>query len=359
MKTYRNLWDTFISADNIKLAIHDASVGNKNRRTKHKLQKMQENLDYYIPFFQRIVENYRNAEHVPVEIYDGISRKKRTIIVPTAIEQVVHHMVVNVLKPIFMKSMYQHSYGSIPGRGGYHGMKVMRKWLPCKYILKMDIRKYFESVNQDKLIDALARKIKDSKFMEILTTIIRVVERGIPLGFYTSQWFANFILTPLDHYITSELGFGHYMRYMDDMVVCGNNKRKLHRLRVMVEKYLQDNLGLELKDNWQVFRFVYHPKRGRFLDFMGFKFYGYKTTMRKSIFYKALQKAKRMARSTPNWYTATQALSYLGWFKATDTYKAFQEHFKHYIDIKKLKKLVCRHDKYRQFNSARACGAFA
>ncbi len=356
MKSYNNLWNKLISDENIKTALHSASLGNKNKKLKKRLKYMDEHSDIYIPMFRHIVENYRNGHHTPVTIYDGISRKKRTIIVPSATEQVVHHMVVNILKPIFMKPMYAHSYGSIPNRGAQGGKKTIEKWLPSKYVLKMDIRHYFDSVSQDVLVDMLERKIKDKKFLELLKTIISVTDNGIPLGFYTSQWFANFYLTELDHYIADELGYGHYIRYMDDMVVFNNNKKDLHRLRRQIQIYIKENLKLELKGNYQVFRFDYTNRNGkrigRPLDFMGFKFYRDRTILRKSIMLKASRKAKRLAKKDKiNHHDAAQMLSYLGWFTPTDTYNYFRKYVTPYVNIRNLKKKVSR---YARKESARA-----
>lgn len=71
------------------------------------------------------IVNYENAEHVPVYIYDGITRKERTIIVPTMEELLVQHCIVNAMKPMFCKGMYEHSYASLPGRGAHKGKLVM------------------------------------------------------------------------------------------------------------------------------------------------------------------------------------------------------------------------------------------
>ncbi|MCB5607984.1 RNA-directed DNA polymerase, partial [[Ruminococcus] gnavus] len=78
-----------------------------------------------------------------------------------------------------------------------------------------------------------------------------------PLGYFTSQWFGNFYLKALDHYIKEELRAEHYMRYMDDMVILGKSKKKLHKIHAAIETYLNDNLDLEIKGDWQVFRFEY------------------------------------------------------------------------------------------------------
>ena len=348
MKTYKHLWEDLVSDQNIATAIHRAGLGNKDKRTKLKLRRMEENKEKYIPYFKNYAEHFKNAKHEPVEIYDGISRKKRTIIVPTPREQVIHHMVVGVLKPIFMKSMYQHSYGSVPGRGPHKAKRQLEKWLPSKYVLKIDVHHYFDSVNQNILIRKLERIIKDEKFMNLLKEIISVLDHGIPLGFYTSQWFANFYLTDLDHYITSELGFGKMQRYMDDIVVLDNSKKKLHKLLKKIEAYLK-KLDLQLKANWQVFRFDYFSngqRKGRFIDFMGFRFYRDKTTLRRSIMLKATRKAKRISKkSKVTWYDASQMLSYTGYFRCTDTRGCFDKYISSKVNIRRLKRKVSKHSK--------------
>lgn len=298
------------------------------------------------------IVNYENAEHTPVYIYDGISRKERTIIVPTMEELIVQHNVVNALKPMFCKGMYEHSYASLPGRGAHKGKKVIEKWIRtdsknCKYVLKMDIRHFFDSVPHDILKAKLIKTIHDEKMLDLLFRIINVTEVGIPLGFYTSQWLSNWYLQELDHYIKEQLKAAHYMRYMDDMVIFGSNKKVLHRMRQAISDYLQSKLGLELKANWQVFRFSYDNNKGRDLDFMGFRFYRNRTILRKNIMYKATRKARKISKKEkPTIYDARQMLSYLGWIDCTDTYLMYRKHIRPYINFQPLKRKVSQYDKY-------------
>lgn len=224
-------------------------------------------------------------------------------------------------------------------------MKRIKKWIThdprnTKYCLKMDIRKYFDSVPHEVIIGRLKKQIHDERFLNILIEIVNVNDHGLPLGFYTSQWLANWYLTGLDHYIKEKLGAAYYIRYMDDMVIFGPNKRKLHKMRVEIEKYLNDNLGLSLKDNWQIF-----PLKARALDFMGFKFYRYKVTLRRSILYKACRKARRMFLNRPSIYCIKQLLSYLGWFSQTDSYNVFRDRITPYVNIQYLKRRMSRYDK--------------
>lgn len=342
MKSYSHLYEAYISDDNIRLAIKNACKHKLNRK---RFRELHDNPDKYIEWIRKQAINYKNDHHTPVIIYDGIQRKKRTIIVPTFREQIVHHMVVNILKPIIMKSMYEHSYGSIPDRGATLGAKRIRRWLKdskgTRYCLKMDIKKYFDSVPHEIVTRKLAEQIHDQRFLNILLEIVSVNEKGLPLGFYTSQWLANWYLTGLDHYIKEVLKAPYYIRYMDDMIIFGSNKRKLHKMRQAIADYLKKYLGLELKGNYQVF-----PIKSRALDFMGFRFYRYRTTLRRTILYKACRKAKRLfKKDKPTIYDIKQFMSYLGWFKQTDTYNVFCDRVTRYINIQYMKRRVSRYDR--------------
>lgn len=188
MKSYSHLYEKFIDDDNVSLAIRNAAKGKRNKRTTYRYVN---NPEWAHKNIKNYAENYSIVHHTPKIIYDGITRKKRTIIVPTFKELAVQHMVVNVMKPIFYKGMYEHTYASIPNRGAHKGKKVIEKWIRgdrknCKYCLKMDIKKYFDSIPQEILLAKLNAKIHDKPFMSVLEKIVKTVDKGLPLGFYTS-----------------------------------------------------------------------------------------------------------------------------------------------------------------------------
>lgn len=196
---------------------------------------------------------------------------------------------------------------------------------------------------------------------EELKIIIEEMRKGVPLGYFTSQWFGNFYLKALDHYIKEELHAEHYMRYMDDMVILGKSKKKLHKMHRAIETYLNDNLDLEIKGDWQVFRFEYpvmkdgkpvldenrkQVTKGRMLDFMGFQFHHDRTTIRKSNIESARRKANHISKQDKiSWYNASVMLSYMGLFKHTDTYNYYIEYIKPRINVKKLKRIVSKHSR--------------
>ena len=229
-------------------------------------------------------------------------------------------------------------------------LNTIKKWINrggrnCKYVLKMDIKKYFDSIPHDIFLAKLHRIIRDERFFNVLEEITNITPVGLPLGFYTSQWTANWYLQGLDHYIKEDLKATYYIRYMDDMVIFGSNKKELHRMRAAIEKYLNDNLGLKLKENWQVFRFDYCGKY-RDLDFMGFRFYRDKIILRKTIMLKASRKAKKIfKKEKPSIYAVRQMLSYLGWIIHTDTYNFYLTWIKPVVSFQRLKRRVSNYDR--------------
>jgi len=227
--------------------------------------------------------------------------------------------------------------------------------------LKLDIHHFYQSINIDILKARLREIIHDEKMLNLIYFVLdsnsaelngETFREGLPIGFYTSQWFANWFLQPFDHFIKEELKVKCYVRYMDDIVIFGRNKKELHKNFERIREYLA-SLDLKVKSNYQVFRFDYIDKngnhRGRPIDFMGFKFYRDKTTIRAKIFLRAIRKARRMKQKERiTWYDACQLISYMGWFKCTNTYKAFKKYIEPCISIKLCKKMIRNHFKKRK-----------
>lgn len=355
MKSYSHLMEVYLSDENYYAAIKTATRKKKGKTRNRIAKQYREHAEEYKPALLEYAAHFKNRAHVPKYINDGIRQKRRAIIVPYIDETIIHHMIVNVIKPIWMSSFYEHSYGSIPGRGPHIAKKRLEKWIrnggrSVKYCLKMDVRQFFPSIPHDRLIAMLAKQIRDERFLEILVEIVNATETGIPLGFYTSQWIANWYLTPLDRYIKETLGARYYMRYMDDLVVFGPNKRRLHEMRKQIDAFLHEELGLALKDDWQVFLFDYVAKdgthRGRFLDYMGFRFYRDRTTLRRSILLRATRKARRIRKKIrPTVYDCRQMLSYLGYIDCTDTYNVYRKRIKPHVSFRKLRKQIGRYER--------------
>lgn len=358
MKTYKKLYNKVCDRENIRKAILKAS---EKKRDRPDVKEVLDNIDYHIEVVHMLLvdERYNPISSRPSTIKEGSRSKKRTIRKTRfAYDQIIHHCIIQVLSPIFLKGAYEFSCGSIPNKGSHYAKRYICKWIRddhknTKYVCKMDIKSFYASVDHGVLKACLSRNIKDKKLLRLLFLIIDSCDEGLPLGYYTSQWFANFLLQDLDHAIKEKLGIVYYVRYMDDMVIFGRNKKELHKARLFIEEYLSGELGLTMKKNWQVFRLGYLDKseklHGRALDFMGFRFYRHKTTLRRSIMLRATRKARKIGRKTLiSGKEASGMISYMGWVSDTQTYGMYEKWIKPYVSIKKMKNIVRKEAKKKE-----------
>lgn len=319
------------------------------KRDQKRVKNIILNIDLYAKKVQKLLidKTYSPSEYDVKLIYDGSNKKERTIYKPRYFpDQIIHWALMLQLQPIIMKGMYAYSCGSVPGRGTSYGQKALRKWLDkdyknTKYCLKMDISKFYPSVDNRLLKRLFRNKIKDKNCLWLIDSIIES-NQGLPIGNYTSQWFSNFFLQELDHLIKEKLGVKYYLRYVDDLVLLGTNKKKLHKVRLVVSKYLQ-TLNLRLKDNWQVFKV-----NSRDIDFLGFRFFRDKTILRKRNALRIRRRIKKIYRKGfLNYRDACAIISYWGWIKRSDSYNFYHKRVKVFIDINTAKKVVSKHAKIR------------
>lgn len=270
MKRIGYLYDKLLDKELLALAFKEASKGKKNKKY---VKRFLDKQDYYIEKLYGWLKDgtLRLSENKHITIFEASANKTRDIVVPKFFpDQVVHWAYCIVMRPIFMKGMYRWSCGSIKGRGVHYGIRKMQKELlkpNAKYILKTDFRKYFQSVNKDKLLELVERKIKDKRMIWLTKLILDNGGDGLPIGYYTSQWFSNFYLEQIDHFIKEKLKAPFYMRYVDDLVLIDSNKKRLHHDKKVLDKKLEkENYSIAIKPNWQVWK-----KDSRALDFLGFR----------------------------------------------------------------------------------------
>lgn len=231
-------------------------------------------------------------------------------------DRIIHHAIVNVLEPIWMRQLIRDTFAALPGRGIHDGVRRIKKALAdgpgTKYCLKMDVRKFYQSIDHDILKQLLRRKIKDTNVLWLMDLIIDSAP-GVPIGNFTSQHFGNLYLSDMDHWIKEVLGAKYYYRYCDDLVLLGGDKAMLHAWRQRIDGYLHDRLKLAMKQNWQVF-----PVAARGLDFLGYRFFHNFTLVRKSII-KAFKRKLRAGNPRSR-------AAYNGWFVWADTYRLRQKY---------------------------------
>jgi len=340
------IFDKICDIDNIKTAIHKASEGKRDHKY---VKRVLDDVEYYATSVRQLLlnTNYKPSPYSIKRIYDGSSNKERVIYKPNFYpDQIIHWALMLQIQPIVMKGMYEYNCGSVPGRGSGYGQKALRHWLDTdkkntKYCLKMDISKFYPSIDNDTLKRMFRKKIKDRDCLWLIDTIIDSAQ-GLPIGNYTSQWFSNFFLEGLDHYIKESLGAFYYIRYVDDLVILGSNKRKLHAMRKSISEYL-NSIKLSLKGNWQVFRI---DKRD--IDFLGMRFYRNKTILRKRNSLRMRRRMKKIKRKGRLCYRdACAIVSYWGWLKHTNSYKFYHDVIKQTATLKKAKGVISKYARKR------------
>ena len=352
MKRVGYLYEKIISVDNLNAALDKAC---RQKRHKYFVKRILDNREYYIQKLHEELEagTYRFHKNITKTIQERSSQKLRDLTIPKFYpDQIIHWAVCLQLTPIIMRGMYHYSCGSIPGRGCVYGKKyvdwILKNDKKAKYVLKLDIRKFFQTVSTDKLKELLRRKIKDARALELIDAILDNGGPGLPIGYYTSQWFSNFYLEPLDHYIKEVLQIRHYIRYVDDMVLIDTNKRKLHRARLQIVAFLRDNgYNCTLKDNWQLWRLHSRP-----LDFMGYRFYKDRTLLRKRIFYALNRKVRLVKKRGYCTVRSARAIaSEMGWLKRIPGGRHYDlNHIKPVISKGEISRIISAYDKKTRRN---------
>lgn len=283
MKRANHLFEKIISDENIDLCItevcrtHRWLHGHRPNKTTLWVESTRE--ERKAELREIITKGFQPAPPKMRKIYDRSAQKEREICEPKLWpDQFVHHAVIQVLEPILMKNMYHWCCGSIRGRGVHYGAYAIKKWMKrdtkgTKFFLELDVKQFYKSIKPKHVMGALRRRIKDGRALSLIETMIG---DGIMIGYYFSQWFANMLLQDIDKAIMESGLCRHHVRYVDNFTVCGSNKRKMRKLMDLICRMLRD-LDLELKENWQLFRFTVR----RLPNALGFRFGRGYTLLRK------------------------------------------------------------------------------
>lgn len=278
MKRIGNLYEQIYSLNNLILAENKARRGKLKQKDviKFDLNKEQNLINLHK---QLINNEFKNSKYHVFKIFEG---KERVIYkLPYFPDRIIHHAILNILEPIFVSCFTFNTYSCIKNRGIHKALKDLTKSLKdvknTQYCLKLDIQKFYPNIDNNILKQLLKKKFKDKQLLNLLFEIIDSTQ-GCPIGNYISQFFANFYLTYFDHYLKEQLKVKYYFRYCDDLVILHNDKQYLHNLKLQIEDYLNINLNLKIKSNYQVF-----PVNKRGIDFLGYKSYHTHILLRNTI----------------------------------------------------------------------------
>ena len=338
MQTIKRIYDHLLNKEYIEFVIKKAAKGKKKRC---EVQTVLADIGKYADEIIRMLETGEFALK-PVSYKTIVERgKKRELTIsPFFPNRILDYIIVEALKPYVRKGMYRYCVGNVDGRGISDGERVIaRKYKQYKYYLKLDIRKYYPSVTSEQLYAFLERKIADKRFLRLCKAVVTQVP-DLPIGSYYSQWFSNWYLQDLDHYIKEELRVPLYVRYVDDMVLMGNNKRKLLNAMYCINRKLGEK-GLELKEFGQVKRWDVAP-----LDFLGFRF-GATVRARRTMFSRLLRLLRKIRRRRHISVSQARALlAYLGWLRyITCGYIFYRNHIKPLVRRGELKRIISDYDR--------------
>ncbi len=236
--------------------------------------------------------------------------------------------VEQFIKPIFIPKFITDSYACIPGRGVHSAVRRLKKFLynaylknKDSYILKCDIAKFFYTINKDILYNIITKYIKDKKVLNLTKIFIYDNDEslGIPIGNYTSQYFANIYMNVFDHYIKEQCKVKYYVRYVDDFILVLDSKEQCILIKQKIEKFLNENLGLKLNSKTTYF------KINCGVNFLGYKvFYNHillRTSNKKKIYKKIKKLNKLYENKTFDFEKARQSLnSWIGHAKNANSY---------------------------------------
>lgn len=268
MKRHRDLWPTVVDFGNLLRAARQAEAGKRYRPDVARFNlELEANL---LDLQQELQDgSYRPGAYRTWTIYE---RKPRLICAAPYRDRVVHHALCNVIEPLFERSFIHDSYACRQGKGTHASMRRVKEFAGrFRYVLQLDVRHYFPSIDQGILRERLQRRVADARVMDLVAQILGTYEsdeplllfpgddlvtaaerrRGLPVGNQTSQFFANVYLDGFDHFVKETLRCHGYVRYVDDLVLFAADKATLWLWLDEVETFLT---GLRLR---------LHPSRRR------------------------------------------------------------------------------------------------
>jgi hypothetical protein len=241
-------FEDILTEVNFRIAFYKAAKG---KRCRAAVRSYQSNLTANI---RRTIsalntDSFRFGECHRFLIHDP---KKRLISAPRFEERVVHHAIMNLCESVFDRFLIFDSYASRVGKGRIAAVQRALKFSgQFPIAMKLDARKYFGSIEHRRLLFFLERRFKSTRLLEVFRKIISSHEDGLgvglPIGSLISQHLANFFLGHMDRFATENLRVGAYVRYMDDIVIWGDNCASMRAIEKEMCCFGTDLLGIELK----------------------------------------------------------------------------------------------------------------
>lgn len=312
MKRVGNIYySKFCTRENIRDALHNAMKGKEKYP---EVRMVRKNPELYVEKLYDILfhRKFKNSEYTIIKRTSG-GKQREIYKLPFFPDRVVHHCIINVLGETWKRTMIYDTFSTIPGRGPHMGAKRLIQAVKnsdAAFCLKIDIKKYYPSINNDILKTIIAKKLKDKYMLELIYGMIDTV-KGVPIGNYDSQWYGNLYAAYFDHWCKETLGIKYYYRYCDDIVILAKSKEQLWNWFFKIKDHLTGKLNLEIRQ-YDVF-----SVNNRGVDYMGYRFFPGYTLVRKRIL-------KAMKR---NLHKPESKASYYGWITHANSFRLINKYF--------------------------------
>lgn len=329
MRIYKNIFKRIISPENL-FSAWDAFKSDK--RKKPDVLQFEWILEQNIFQLHRDLRNktYRHGPYSGFWIHDP---KQRHIHKATVRDRILHHAVFSVVNPIFEPTFIPTSFSCRIGYGTHKGVDVLQKMIVntgknntsrC-FVLKCDIKKFFDSVDHEILLSIIKKRIKDDDALWLLESVVRSYEsapgKGIPIGNLTSQLFANVYMNELDQFVKHRLKVKRYVRYTDDFAIVAQDKKYLEKLLPPISEFLENELAVKLHPNKIILRSICQG-----VDFLGYVIFPKHRLVRSKTKHRMFRKlGRRMeehrAGNTTKMNFEQSLQSYLGVLSHANTYR--------------------------------------
>lgn len=331
MKRYGYLFERICSLENLRMAAYGAA---RHKTRRKEVQAFFSNLEENLATLRRelLERRYTVSEY---EIFVKFELKRRVIYKLPFRDRVVQWAIMLVLEPIWTPTFTTDQYACIKGRGVHLMIRKMREDMRrdpegTKFALKLDIRKFYPSILHAIAKAAVRRKIKDGGVIWLLFVIIDSAE-GVPIGNFLSQYIANLVISELCHLLKEVLRLRYVYDYSDDLTVLAGDKATLHGVLVFINDYLETELHLSLKGNYQIF-----PVESRGVDMGGYvTFHTHCLARKRNKKGLCREVAKLRKRGVPEAEIMLRTASRVGFMKHCDS-----KHLLKILDMKKFSDLV-------------------
>lgn len=323
MKTYGSLYEKICDYENLLTAHKEARRGKKNKREIMEYHQTAETR--LLALRESLLEGTWSPE--PYREFVRIGPTKRRVIhAPAYSDRVVHHAICRIAGPVLERRWIHDSYACRKGKGVHGAVKRVRDFLRkpgSSYVLQIDISKYYPSINHRILAEFLSRCIREERVIDLLGKILIDFApdgKGLPIGALTSQMLANTYLDELDHFAKECIGARSYVRYMDDIVICGG-KEFLRSAWEDIRWFADARLRLQLNPKSS----LYPAKQG--VNFCGYRIWTNKIRPRKRTIKAAKARfeslSKRYARGEITLKAVRpRVMSFLGYISHCNGYNS-------------------------------------